>query len=148
MKKVFLFLLLLLILLPMSAIQAKRMAPTPVDTISFNGVTYSAPTSMMGVVEARDEKADQILWTTKVYSVAYDSNLEKDAQDVFITKLEVANEKLLVTNERNQKYQVDLRTGEVTSVPDTSKAPRSGWLIATVVFALGALFALYKYLLK
>jgi hypothetical protein len=103
---------------------------------------------MMGSVEARDEKTDQLLWTTKVYSVAYDSNLETDVQDVFITKLEVANGKLFVTNESNQKYQVDLKTGEVIGVPDNSNAPRSGWLITTVVFALAALFALYKYLLK
>ncbi len=142
-----LFLLLLLILSPMSSIQAKRMVPKPVDPISYQGISYSAPgMGMMGSVVARDEKTDQIVWTTKVYSVVYDPDLESDVQDVFITKLEIAGGKLLVTNEEDRKYQVDLETGKVLNDPWVNNV-RLVWL-AVVVFVLVSLFTLYKYLLK
>ena len=147
MNKTLPYLVLLLTLVPMSAIQAKRMAPTPVAPVVYDGVAYSAPTSAMGFVEARDEKTNQVVWVTKVYSVTYNPHLEADVQDVFITKLEFSDGNLLVTNENSEKYQVDPKTGKVISSTETN-ATRSGWLIAAVVSVLAASFAIYRYLLK
>ena len=143
MKKLSPYLLLLLILVPMSTIQAKRMAPAAVDPISYEGITYSAPTNMMGSVEARDEKTSQIVWTTKVYSVAYNPLIETDVQDVFITELQIDDGELLVTNESDEKYYVDLKTGAVARNP-----ARSGWLIAAIIFILVGLVALYRFFFK
>ena len=45
-----------------------------------------------------------------------DPDLEEDVQWVFITKLELSGDKLLVTNSKGNQYRVDLETGKVEKV--------------------------------
>ncbi len=148
MKKVFLFaILLVIILFPMTSIHAKRAAPAPVAPLEYKGVIYTAPEFKEGLVEARNKETGALLWSTKVYSVKYNPELEADVQNVFITKLQIADEKLLVVNEKNQKYFVNLQTG--VSVNDAyAKGYKIGSFLAIVLVVGLFVFAAYKILFK
>ena len=102
---------------------AKRAAPQPVTPVVHNGVKYVAPneTGREGKVEARDEKTDKKLWDVVIYKVKIDPNLETDVQWVFITKLDLRGEILLVTNEKNERFTLDLKTKKVAKVKKDEK---------------------------
>ena len=119
MKPLSLLLSLTLVALPAADAWAKRMPPKPVKPVVYQGVKYAAPNASgrEGMVEARDEKTDKKLWDAVIYKVKIDPNLEEDVQWVFITKLERRDDKLLVTNEKNEKYLLDLKTHKVKRVP-------------------------------
>ncbi|MFO1490704.1 MAG: hypothetical protein U1F77_03385 [Kiritimatiellia bacterium] len=61
-----------------------------------------------------------MLWEKQVYAVKLDPNLEADVQHVFITKLEVADGALLVTNERGEVYSM-------VENPECVEGCRSRW---------------------
>lgn len=44
---------------------------------------------------------------------SYDPKKEKDVQDIFITKLEIKDGRLIVTNESKNRYSIDVKTQEV-----------------------------------
>jgi hypothetical protein len=99
--------------------KAKRSAPEPVRPVVHKGVKYTAPHFVDGqpaggVVEALDAKTGKALWRLKVYEIKPDPNLERDVQDVFITSLAINGNKLLVVNERHERYSVDLKTHAVS----------------------------------
>ncbi len=74
-----------------------------------------------GVVLAFDAATNRPLWRTQVYTTATDPSLERDVQDVFITSLAVAGDRLIVRDERRRIHQLDLATGRVlASELDTS----------------------------
>ena len=117
MKSVLLVVAMLVLLAPVAF--AKRGAPAEVKPVICEGIEYRAPHSTiasnkMGVVEAWDKATGKILWEQKVNTVAIDTNLEVDVQHVFITKLEIDAGKLIVTNERNDRYSIDPKTQKVT----------------------------------
>ena len=133
MKVVSLIVATLVLLAPVAF--AKRGAPAKVAPVTYEGIEYRAPTSTlspdakafpskMGVVEAWDKAAGKMLWEKKVYIVAPDPGLERDVQDVFITKLEIDAGKLIVTTERNDRYSIDLTTREVTKVVKEQSAAK------------------------
>ena len=103
-----------LLLAGISPVRAKRAAPIEVAPIAVGGVCYSAPRDAMGFVVAKDLKSGRELWRVRIYEVRVDPKLERDVQDVFITSLEVKDGILLVTNERGEKYALDLKTHKVT----------------------------------
>jgi hypothetical protein len=51
-----------------------------------------------------------------IYTVKIDPRLEEDVQWVFITSLAVRDEAILVTNEKNEQYILDLGTKTVKKV--------------------------------
>lgn len=114
MNKVSLVVAMLVLLAP--AAFAKRAAPAKVEPVVSEGVEYRAPVENKGVVEAWDKATGKKLWEKQVYAVKIDPGMEKDVQDVFIRKLEINAGKLIVTNERDDVYSIDLKTREVTKV--------------------------------
>ncbi len=96
---------------------AKRLPPTPVESIQYKGIEYSAPHSFecKACVEAKDTVADTLIWKREIYSVRYDSGLERDVQDVFIKELKIENDTLTVINELNQIYKVGLTPKKLKS---------------------------------
>ncbi len=116
MKSVLLVVAMLVLLAP--AAFAKRAAPVEVTPVTNAGIEYRAPSGVekMGVVEAWDKATDKMVWEKKVYEVSIDPNLEKDVQHVFITKMKIDAGKLIVTNEKDDRYSIDLKTQEVTKV--------------------------------
>lgn len=114
MKIVLLAVTVLALLAPVT--YAKRMAPEEVKPVVHGNIEYRAPHEKMGVVEAWDKATGKMVWEKKVYTVKIDQDLEEDVQWVFITKLEIDAGKLIVTNEDNDRYSIDLKTQEVTKL--------------------------------
>jgi hypothetical protein len=56
-----------------------------------------------------------------IYTVKIDPSLEQDVQWVFITGLAVQDNTLLVTNENNEQYILDLKTRKVEKVKKDQK---------------------------
>lgn len=102
-----------------STVLAKRAAPNEVKPITVGQIEYRAPmptaAGQMGYVEAWDtsKEHDRLLWRRQIYAIEYDSNLERDVQDVFITSMKLKDNVLLITNERDSEYELDLKTLEV-----------------------------------
>ena len=96
--------------------------------VVHDGVKYLAPNAngREGKVEARSEKTGEKLWDAVIYTVTIDPNLEQDVQWVFITELAVRDGKLLVTNEKGERYVVDLKTRKVEKVKNDAKGARLG----------------------
>ena len=67
----------------------------------------------MGFIEARELKSGGLIWSRQIYIVKYDPDLVGDVQDVFIKSITVESNNLIITNERNSKYQLDLDSLEV-----------------------------------
>jgi len=105
-------------LLAILVTEAKRGAPAEVLPVTVGNIKYSAPhrngtQKQMGFIEARDLKSGKLIWSRQIYAVKYDPDLEGDVQDVFIKSITVEGNNLIITNERNSKYQLDLNSLEV-----------------------------------
>ncbi len=118
------------LLLPQIAL-AKRGVPTQLAPIVSGGVKYMAPDvtpkylSIYGAskcfrsgscVEARDRKTGKLLWQVEVYQTEFDPQMEADVQSVYINSLKIERGKLIVKNERGDRYTVDLKTRAVKKI--------------------------------
>jgi hypothetical protein len=123
MKKLSILLCLLLAAMIASEAWAKRGAPTPVTPVVHKGVQYVAPNTngLEGKIEARNEETGKKLWDVVIYTVKIDPSLEQDVQWVFITGLAVQDNTLLVTNDKNEQYILDLKTRKVEKVKKDQK---------------------------
>ena len=122
-KKLSMLLCLLLAAMIASEAWAKRAAPKPVTPVAHKGVQYVAPNAngLEGIIEARNEETGKKLWDVVIYTVKIDPSLEQDVQWVFITGLVVQDNTLLVTNEKNEQYILDLKTRKVENVKKDQK---------------------------
>ena len=68
----------------------------------------------MGFVVATNASSREELWRQRIYSISINPALERDVQDVFITSLRARGDVLLVTNERGERFVLDLPTRKVT----------------------------------
>ena len=94
---------------------AKRAAPAPVAPVTHGHLEYRAVNTpdCPGCVEIWDVARHAEVDAIEVYRTPQVPGLEQDVQWVFVTKLELHGNRLLVTNERGEKYQVDLKTKAV-----------------------------------
>jgi hypothetical protein len=98
--------------------KGERDSPKGVEPVIYDGIKYVAVG--MSSVQAWDVKTVENLselwdvakplWELKVYEVEYNTDLERDVQDVWITSLSIEDGKLIVVNEKGDKYEVDLKT--------------------------------------
>ena len=98
--------------------EAKRGAPAEVLPVTVGNIEYLAPHrngthKQMGFIEARDLKSGKLIWSRQIYAVKYDPDLEGDVQDVIIKSITVEGNNLIITNEKNSKYQLNLNSLEV-----------------------------------
>ena len=118
-KLVITVMLAALFLTATSTVLAKRALPNDVKPITVGQIEYRVPMSTvageMGYVEAWDtsKEHDRLLWRRQIYAIKYDLNLERDVQDVFITSMKLKGNTMLITNESDSKYELDLETLEV-----------------------------------
>jgi hypothetical protein len=117
-------LLLVATLLICASALAKRLPPAEVAPVVHNGVRYSAPAfgdqgARCGWVEAHDVTSGKLLWEVPVYQLQIDPKLEEDVQHVFIMALELdaTSNKLLISDERNRRFELDLATHAVRPIP-------------------------------
>jgi len=96
---------------------AKRGPAPKVPPLEHNGIRFVAPNDdgMVAHLEAWDIQTGTKLWTTSVFRNRFKKGLEPDVQYVFIKKLEVVEDSLVVTDERGRTYLVDLESGRVQS---------------------------------
>jgi hypothetical protein len=113
-------------LMPYSA-SAKRSAPVKVEPIIHDGVRYIAPNDegRRGYIEAWDLQHNKKLWELTVFTNHIDPKLEEDVQWVFINKLSIRGDVLIVTSERGATYQIDLKTKVITE-SDPARSQASG----------------------
>jgi len=67
----------------------------------------------MGFVVASDASSHRELWRQQIYTVRLKPTLERDVQDVFITSLTLRGGSLIITNERGERFALDLSTRRV-----------------------------------
>ena len=103
---------------------AKRSAPKEIEPVIYNNIKYTAPLTHDYIVEAWDIKTNKKLWEKKIYDIKYDLSLEEDVQWVFIKSLSIENGNLLITNEKNDIYELDLKDKSVRKI-NHLRIPRS-----------------------
>ncbi len=96
-----------------------------VDSIMSGNVKYSVSIENAksrkqrgGYIEAWE--ADKKLWELQVYNVDFDPNLDSNIQEVYITSLKIENGKLIVTNELEEVYEIDLTSKAITKVQNSA----------------------------
>src|SRR5262249_40209090 len=119
----FILMSFMLVLLPCLAL-SKRAAPAKVQPIIHQGTRYVAPNDdgRRGYIEAWDVQANKKLWDLKVFTNRIDPKLEEDVQWVFINNLSVRGDMLLVTSERGNTSQIDLKTKAIIR-SDAERSP-------------------------
>jgi hypothetical protein len=102
---------------------ADRRAPPAVAPVEHDGVRYEQNLAATvaefgqvgGILTARDAKSGAILWSLKVYPNERRPGLEGDVQDVFFRSMTLDQQgRLLIENERGQRFAVDLATRTVS----------------------------------
>ena len=116
MKRSFVFLLFLVILLPPCF--CKRTEPKKDPSVFVNGIEfrvihfYTSENNIPqngGIIEVYTISSNTKKDTIIVYITEYSNTKEKDIQDVFITKMKLLNPTILqVTNEKKQVFLVNI----------------------------------------
>jgi hypothetical protein len=107
-------LLVLLLLLGVDSVSAKRASPKPVAPVTYKGITYSAPNDgrTINYVFASDT-AGKETFRIKVFDMPIDPRLEEDVQWIAITELELSGNELFVKDEKGRCFAIDLDTRRV-----------------------------------
>jgi hypothetical protein len=111
---------------------AKRTAPPKVEPVVYKGVRYIAPhdDGRRGYVQAWDAETNQTLWELTVFRNPVNPLLEEDVQWIYIKKLSVLDGRLIVVDERDRAYRIDLKTRMVKKLkqapPEKFPAKQSG----------------------
>jgi hypothetical protein len=109
------YLIAFILLLTITSAVAKRAPAPAVSPVEHDGIRYIAPNrnGRVAYLEAWDISTGKQLWVTVVFRNTIKPWVEEDVQWVFIKKLEMVQDKLVVTAERGRNYEVDLKTGRV-----------------------------------
>src|SRR6266513_1162866 len=101
---------------------AKRSPPPRVEPAIHYSIRYVAPNDdgRRAYIEAWDVQTNKKLLELTVFTNHIEPRLEEDVQWVFINKLNVRDGTLLVTSERGNTYQIDLKTKAI-SQPDAAQ---------------------------
>ncbi len=102
-------------LLAPNTAHAKRAQAAKVEPVVYDGLRYVAPNDngRRGYIQAWDTKTNKLLWELTIYHNFINPFLEEDVQWVFIKKLSLVDGKLIVIDERDRAYSVDLKTRAV-----------------------------------
>lgn len=113
-KQIALMIFIFAITIVITPAYAKRGVPNPVASIVNDGIEYSAPLHIedIGCVVATWQKTKRVIWRKQVYVIKheYKRGLEPDVQDVYISKLRLLDNRLLITNEYGDEYELDLNS--------------------------------------
>lgn len=114
------------VLVPIVA-HAKRARAAKVEPVVYKGVRYTAPNDdgRRGYVQAWDTKTNRMLWEVTVFRNSINPLLEEDVQWVYIKKLSVGYGRLIVVDERDRAYGVNVKTRTVKTLKNvpTDKTP-------------------------
>lgn len=113
----FCFILIFLSCIYTNEIFARRVAPQQAEPIHYNGVIYSSRYDHGGIIEARDKNTKKLLWKKQIYFVKYHKHVEKDIQEIFITKIIPMKRYILIMNEKNETYKLFFKTHKIMLIP-------------------------------
>lgn len=104
----------------------KRSEPEQVEAICRGSVRYEAPLwgksrglgQNGGHIVAIDQATGRELWVVQLYDIRYDSNMEEDKQDIFLTSMNIHDSgcTLLAEDERGRQFMLDLFSRQVTAL--------------------------------
>jgi len=103
-----------------TSVNSKRLGPAPIEPVSRNNVVYSVPafvsgeTQNGGYIEARNKASGELIWRLKVYKTEYARNLERDIQDVFIISIRLEAESIVVVDDKDRVFEVNMNTRNIT----------------------------------
>jgi hypothetical protein len=93
-----------------SVIEGKRAVPKTVSPIINGKVKYVAS---LNEIIALDTESEIELWRKIIYEISYDENLERDVQDIFIDSIRLADNSVIIRNESNNWYFLELDSKKV-----------------------------------
>jgi hypothetical protein len=99
-------------------VHAKRMPPPPAQSLEYKGIRYVAPNDNgeVAYLQVWDASQNRLLYTVNVFRNPINPNLEQDVQHVYISNLSVANNFLVVSDERGRSHYYDIESdGKITS---------------------------------
>ena len=107
-----------------TAVLAKRIPAPVVEPIVHNGVRYTVPNDKgtKGCVVAWDAATGKQLWTKTIFRKCICPFLEHDVQWVFIKQMRLEDGRLVIVNERDKVYSLDLKTRRVKKLKDQTGA--------------------------
>ena len=111
---------------PFAAIKAKRPAPPKVAPVTFEGVRYEQAArsevnqgdQRTGFLAAYKVDSNERLWLVRVYEVKVIPHLERDVQEVYFAKMEVApaTREIIVENESGARFAVNVDSRAVREI--------------------------------
>ena len=110
---------------------ASRVRPPRVPPVFIAGMRYAqvpgdAETDgQVGGIFAAYDASNREVWRLKVYENARRPELEGDVQDVWFRSLRAEGGKLLIENERGERFEVDPATRHVLGHPAPALEPKS-----------------------
>jgi hypothetical protein len=106
------FLAVLLAALAPAIAHAKRTPPPKVEPVVYEGVRYVVPNDngRRAYLQAWDGKTTNMLWEVTIFRNFINPVVEEDVQWIFIKSLRIEDTKLIVVDERDRAYSVNLLT--------------------------------------
>lgn len=86
------------------------------NQVVVGSIEYSAPEKYMGYIVARNIKTHSIIWKKRIYEIHYIKNLETDVQWTWIDSIKIKKEILLIRNEKEKYYSLNLKTLAVNDI--------------------------------
>lgn len=106
---------LLCLLTIVSAAWSKRGRAPVVGPLIYENLKYIAPNDdgVREYIEVWDLQAKKKVWEQTIYTNSIQPGLEKDVQWVFIKKITIDRGNLLITDEHDRRFLLDLKTRRI-----------------------------------
>ena len=120
------FVWLSMLMLPLTALAKRTPAPV-IEPVVHGGVRYTVPNDRgtVGYVVASDVVSGKQLWRKTIFRKCICPFLEHDVQWVFIKQMRLDDGRLVIVNERDKVYSLDLKTRKVKKLKDKT-GPQTG----------------------
>lgn len=121
MRKIYTLIVLIVVFctVNLNIVSASRaFSPNVIPDIFYRDLRISAENSTpenMGIVQAFNQNTDKPVWSKKVYDVIISKSIEEDVQEVFIKSMTIDKDKLVIVNERNERFELNPMTGKTYS---------------------------------
>ena len=109
---------------------ASRPPPPRVPPVFIAGVRYAQVAGdpetdgQVGGLLAAYDASNRELWRLKVYPNARRPGLEGDVQDVWFRSLRAEGGRLLIENERGERFEIDPAARRVQGLPASTPVPK------------------------